>query len=86
MDLKFDVVTPFAGKIDRILVQLGERATVGEAIFTISAAGRNYDIFSPVNGYTCSIEVEEGDQVIQGMILATVTVAKAQMEEASEGA
>lgn len=72
MGLKFDVVTPFAGRIKQVRVGLGEKTNVGEAIFTISASEGQYDILSPVTGKAYSIEVEEGDEVIQGMILATV--------------
>lgn len=72
LGLKFDVVTPFAGRIKHVHVRLGERTTVGEAVFTISALDQHYDILSPITGKTFSIEVEEGDEVIQGMILATV--------------
>lgn len=72
MGLIFDVVTPFAGTIDRILFQLGERVEEGEVLFSLTSNGVKHDILSPVTGYTHTIEVDEGDFAISGMILAAI--------------
>ncbi len=72
LGLKFDVVTPFAGKIDKVLFRLGERVEEGDTLFSVNVNGVTYDILSPVTGFTDTVEVDQGDFVISGMILAAI--------------
>ncbi|QRG66483.1 biotin/lipoyl-binding protein [Brevibacillus choshinensis] len=73
MGLKYDVISPFAGTIERIRFQAGDRVEEGEVIFTLVGSGRTVDILSPVTGYANGVEVEQGEKVIAGMILAAIT-------------
>ncbi|WP_164553365.1 acetyl-CoA carboxylase biotin carboxyl carrier protein subunit [Brevibacillus marinus] len=72
MGVKFEVVSPFAGTVGRICFRAGEKVEEGDVIVTLTHNGITHDILSPVSGYTDSVEVEGGDQVIAGMILATI--------------
>lgn len=76
MGLKYDVVSPFAGMIERIRFQAGDRVEEGEVIFTLAGSGQTVDILSPVTGYADAVEVEQGEMVIAGMILAAIRLAE----------
>jgi pyruvate/2-oxoglutarate dehydrogenase complex dihydrolipoamide acyltransferase (E2) component len=72
LGLRFDVVTPFAGIIDKILFQLGNRVEEGDAIFTLKSNGVTHNILAPITGYPDTVEVDQGDVVIPGMILTSI--------------
>ncbi|WNC14906.1 biotin/lipoyl-containing protein [Brevibacillus brevis] len=72
MALKYDVVSPIAGTITRIRFLPGGRVEEGEVLFTLDQAGKSVDILSPVSGYADGLEVEQGEVVIAGMILAAI--------------
>lgn len=74
--LKYDVISPFAGTIACIRFQAGERVEEGEVIFTLDGDGKSVDILSPVTGYAEGVEVEQGEVVIAGMILAAIRLAE----------
>ncbi|MED4587061.1 hypothetical protein [Brevibacillus choshinensis] len=72
MALKYDVISPFAGTIERIRFQAGDRVEEGEVIFTLVGGGKTVDILSPVTGHADGVEVEQGEVVIAGMILMAI--------------
>ncbi|MGG4494936.1 biotin/lipoyl-containing protein [Brevibacillus reuszeri] len=72
MGLKYDVISPFAGAIERILFRTGERVHEGEVIFTLVDGQKSIDILAPVSGIIDAVEVERGDLVIASMILASI--------------
>lgn len=74
LGLKYDVISPFAGTIERIRFQAGDRLEEGEVIFTLAGSNKTVDILSPVSGYAAGVEVEQGEVVIAGMILAAITL------------
>ncbi|HBZ79308.1 hypothetical protein NST23_21995 [Brevibacillus sp. FSL K6-0770] len=74
MGLKYDVVSPFAGTIERIFFQLSDSVQEGELLFTLAEGSRRMDILSPVTGSVEAIEVESGEPVIAGMILASIVL------------
>lgn len=63
----------------------GERVEEGDVIFTLLADGVTHNILSPVTGLTDTIEVDEGDRVIAGMILAGI-IQVDEKERAAAGA
>ncbi|MGG1663289.1 biotin/lipoyl-containing protein [Brevibacillus sp. NRS-1366] len=75
MGLKYDVISPFVGTIERILFRSGDRVQEGESLFTLVDGRKSIDIFSPVTGYVDAVEVEKGDHVIEGMILASIVLS-----------
>ncbi len=75
LGVKFDVVSPFAGTVGKILFRAGDKVEEGDVIVSLIRNGVTHDILSPVTGYTDTVEVEGGDLVISGMILATVIQA-----------
>lgn len=76
LGLKYDIVSPFAGKIERIRFRPGDRVEEGEVIFTLTGSGKSVDILSPVTGCADSVDVEQGELVIAGMILAVIKMAE----------
>jgi biotin carboxyl carrier protein len=70
--LCYDVITPFAGTIDRIFIRSGDRVEEGGVLFALMSNGITHDILSPVTGFSDSIEVASGDYVISGMILTRI--------------
>lgn len=73
LGLKYDVISPFAGTIERIRFQAGDKVEEGEVIFTLVGSGRTVDILAPVTGHAVGVEVEQGEVVIAGMILMEIT-------------
>ncbi|KQL45805.1 hypothetical protein AN963_12230 [Brevibacillus choshinensis] len=72
MALKYDVIAPFAGTIERIRFHAGDRVEEGEVIFTLVGVGKSVDILSPVTGHADGLEVEQSEVVIAGMILMSI--------------
>ncbi|MET3290743.1 hypothetical protein EDM56_07130 [Brevibacillus fluminis] len=72
MGLRFDVVAPRDGSIERVMLREGEKIEEGTPIFSLQSNGVNCEILAPVTGITESLEVEQGDITISGMILAVI--------------
>lgn len=72
LGVTYDVISPFAGTVERIRFRKGDKVEEGEVFFSLVQDGLSFDILSPVTGYADSLEVERGDRVIAGMILATI--------------
>lgn len=72
LGFKFDVITPFAGTIERAYYAAGERVEEGDVLLSLQSSGMLHQILSPVTGYLYSSEVTQGDFVISGMIVACI--------------
>lgn len=72
MGLRFEVIAPRDGSIERVMLQKGERIEEGTPIFSLQSNGVMCDILAPVTGITESLDVEQGDITISGMILAVI--------------
>lgn len=72
LGFSYDVVSPFAGAIERVFVKPGDNVAQGDPMFSLYVDGVTHDILSPVTGYTGNLEVSQGDIVISGMILACI--------------
>lgn len=75
LGFRFDVITPFAGRIDRIYCAAGDSVEEGDALLSLHSNGMSHQILSPVTGYLDSTEVSLGDFVISGMIVACILEA-----------
>jgi biotin carboxyl carrier protein len=75
LGIRFDVITPFAGRIDRIYCAAGDCVEEGDALLSLHSSGMSHQILSPVTGYLDSTEVSLGDFVISGMIVACILEA-----------
>ena len=80
MGLKYDVISPFAGTIERTWFQSGDRVEEGEIFCTLTVTGKRIDILSPVTGYVDVMEIEQGELVIAGMILASIVLSDVEAE------
>lgn len=72
MGLRFDVIASCDGAVERVGLRKGERIEEGSVVFSLKANGVHYDILAPVSGIAESVEVEQGDFTISGMILAVI--------------
>lgn len=72
--MDFDVVlSPVYGKIEKVSIKRESRIYEWEPLFTIKTAeGIVETIQTGISGEIHSLEVQEGDQVIPGMVLAYV--------------
>lgn len=86
MGLRYDVISPFVGTIERILFHTGDRVQEGEILFTLVDGRKSIDIFSPVTGYVDAVEVDKGDHVIAGMILASIILSNEEINHPEETA
>ena len=67
-----DVVSPLAGKVVSIEVQLGQTVVVGAQVATIEAMKMNTHIFAPKAGRVSEVLVNPGDGVDEGHVLLRV--------------
>ncbi|MFD2611030.1 biotin/lipoyl-containing protein [Paenibacillus gansuensis] len=72
MDLRYNVIAPFAGIIERIYVKQGESVELGAVLFALQAEGITHHIVAPVGGEAEQLEVSAGDSVIAGMFLTHI--------------
>ncbi len=73
MVFQFDVIAPFEGVIEAVFRQAGETVEEGEPLFMLKANNLAHPIQAPVTGLALNIEVNQGEFVLAGMILATIT-------------
>lgn len=66
------VLSPLAGKIVSIDVQIGGTVAVGDQVATIEAMKMNTYIFAPTAGKVTSIEAHSGDAVEEGALLLEI--------------
>lgn len=67
------VLSPLAGKVVTIDVQLGASVAEGVQVATIEAMKMNTYVFAPVAGKVTSIDARSGDAVEEGAILLRIT-------------
>jgi pyruvate carboxylase subunit B len=67
-----DITAQMPGKVIKVVSSVGESVENGQSILVLEAMKMEMQITSPVSGTIQSLPVKEGDQVIQGQILATV--------------
>lgn len=71
--LKDEIIAPLAGTIQQISCQTGEYVQEGETLFVlVSKEGETVPVISRVSGKVGELEVEQGEDVIEGMILTVV--------------
>jgi biotin carboxyl carrier protein len=67
------ILSPCFGKVEKITVKNAERIYEWEALFTIKRdEGTVEEVQTGVSGEIESLEVQEGDYVIPGMVLAYI--------------
>ncbi|MCM2531317.1 biotin/lipoyl attachment domain-containing protein [Neobacillus ginsengisoli] len=67
------VVSPFYGKVEKISINSESRIYEWETLFMIKTEEGNQEIIrTGVSGEVESLEVQEGDDVIPGMVLAYI--------------
>jgi biotin carboxyl carrier protein len=66
------VLSPLAGKIVSIDVDLGEKVEEGAQVATIEAMKMNTYIFAPVGGAVASINANSGDAVEEGALILRI--------------
>ena len=72
MEVSYDIVSPFNGRIAEIFYVIGDRVQEGEVIFSLMVDDVPMQILSPVSGLIGRMEVNIGEHVIAGMIMGTV--------------
>jgi biotin carboxyl carrier protein len=67
------ILSPCSGTVEKITVKNDVQIYEWEALFTIKTdGGRVEEVQTGVNGEIESLEVQEGDYVIPGMVLAYI--------------
>lgn len=67
------VISPFSGKVQKISIKSESRIYEWEPLFKIKTdEGRIETIHTGLSGEVESLEVQEGDYVIPGMVLAYI--------------
>lgn len=66
------VLSPLAGKVVSIDVNIGQTVAEGAQVATIEAMKMNTFIFAPIAGKVTSIEAASGDAVEEGAILLRI--------------
>lgn len=67
------ILSPCFGEVEQITVKNAERIFEWETLFTIKTeAGSVEEVLTEVSGEIESLEVQEGDHVIPGMVLAYI--------------
>ena len=67
-----DVTAQMPGRVVRIVLNTGEHCTAGDPILVLEAMKMEMDVTAAVSGSIASIEVQPGDQVATGDVLATI--------------
>ena len=66
------VVAPMPGKVIRLLVKQGDRVEAGQGLLVVEAMKMQNEIRSPKGGFVERFQVEEGQPVNAGEVLAWV--------------
>jgi biotin carboxyl carrier protein len=68
-----DVLSPLAGKVVSIAVQVGEEVPQGAELLTLEAMKMNTYVMAPKAGKVASIGIKPGDAVSEGQVLVTIS-------------
>jgi 3-methylcrotonyl-CoA carboxylase alpha subunit len=63
------VVTPMPGKIIQVLVKPGEAVKKGQALAILEAMKMEHTLAAPGDATIASVEVAQGDQVVDGAMV-----------------
>ncbi|MDO5045507.1 biotin/lipoyl-containing protein [Campylobacter sp.] len=66
------VLSTLPGNVFKILVQIGEKVTKGQKMFILEAMKMEIEVVAPKDGVVNSIEVEVGQTIKNGQILARI--------------
>jgi biotin carboxyl carrier protein len=66
------ITAPIPGRVSRILVEPGEQIARGDGVVVVEAMKMENELRAPRDGVVGSIEVEEGQGVEGGALLATI--------------
>ncbi len=66
-EVELQTRAPFAAKVVRILVQIGELVQKGQVLLYVDAMKMEFAIHAPYRGYVDEIMVQQGEQVHGGM-------------------
>ena len=67
------VTAPMPGKVSKIMKKAGDKIAKGECIMTLEAMKMQNEIGSPVAGTIKSINVNKGDNVKPGAVMAVIS-------------
>ncbi|QDS88989.1 2-oxoglutarate carboxylase large subunit [Rosistilla ulvae] len=68
-----DITSQMPGSVFKQLVQPGQRVREGESILILEAMKMEMEVASPIDGTVATVNVQVGDQVATGQVLATIT-------------
>jgi len=66
------IIAPMPGKVVRVLVEAGAQVAAGDGIVVVEAMKMQNEMKSPKAGLVSSLEVEQGDTVNAGDVLAII--------------
>jgi biotin carboxyl carrier protein len=66
------ITAPIPGRVSRILVEPGQQISRGDGVIVVEAMKMENELRAPRDGVVGSIEVEEGQGVEGGALLATI--------------
>ncbi|QDV68759.1 2-oxoglutarate carboxylase large subunit [Rosistilla carotiformis] len=68
-----DITSQMPGSVFKQLVQPGQKVREGESILILEAMKMEMEVASPIDGTVATVNVQVGDQVATGQVLATIT-------------
>lgn len=71
------VLAPMPGKVTKILVNVGQEITKGQAVLVMEAMKMEYTLKAEIAGKISHIDCKTGDQVVLGKALVKIEPAKA---------
>ncbi|WP_413289127.1 acetyl-CoA carboxylase biotin carboxyl carrier protein subunit [Bdellovibrio sp. HCB337] len=71
------VLAPMPGKVTKILVNVGQEITKGQAVLVMEAMKMEYTLKAEIAGKIAQIECKTGDQVVLGKTMVKIEPAKA---------
>jgi acetyl/propionyl-CoA carboxylase alpha subunit len=66
------VRTPMPGRVSKVNVRPGERVAAGQALVVLEAMKMEHALSAPVGGVVLDLDVGEGDQVAEGIVVARI--------------
>jgi 3-methylcrotonyl-CoA carboxylase alpha subunit len=67
------VRAPIVGRVAKLFVQAGDAVTKGDRIAVVEAMKMEHVLHAPRDGTVGSVAVKEGEQVVQGAVVAVLT-------------
>jgi biotin carboxyl carrier protein len=60
------------GRVSKVNVRPGERVAAGQALVVLEAMKMEHALSAPVGGVVLDLDVGEGDQVAEGIVVARI--------------